>query len=334
MKLARLLSLAAAAAAIAVQSYAAPTAQPGAESPSYVLMINDGGSSNGIPELEAMYGELAKTLGAAASRRVQLIGYTRTAAFEADYKRMQPQLLFVKTIDIASKAIRDDGYTVVAKRADPYIAGIVANPRLVRELEASRKATYLPVKATTAAARYRLDDLRCRELTLPKDTFTATLALATLRQKGIPYYMATDDLVDRASGCDSVAIRYVRYQDAVLEMMAGQRMVKSATGKAADDTVKDPGEWYHAAAGAINPTMLNEWRKDDRRAVISELPPMPNWAILVRRDVPEPTRQAMRQALLGLEGKAADKVLQPLKVKKLAPATDEEYLEVLRFIGN
>lgn len=326
-------SAAAALLAFAVSAGAAGPAGP-ASGGKYTLMINDGGSSNGVSDMEHMYGELAKTLSAASSRQVQILGYTRTAAFEADYRRLKPEILFIKTIDLASKAIRDDGYTVLAKRADPYVAGIVANPRLVQEVEDTRKARVIPVKAGAPSPRFTLDDLRCHELVLPdRDTFTSKLAIASLRQVGIPFYYATSDVVERTPGCDSVAIRHVRYQEAVLELMAGKRMGKQSAAVPNEQGVKDPGQWYHAAAGAINPTMLGEWKKDPKRALVTDLPPMPNWAIVVHKDVPQATREAMRAALMALDGKGGETVLQPLRIKKLAPATDEEYLQVLRFIG-
>ena len=34
-----------------------------------------------------------------------------------------------------------------------------------------------------------------------------------------------------------------------------------------------------------------------QRALIADLPPMPNWAIVVHKDVPEATREAMRAAI-------------------------------------
>jgi hypothetical protein len=267
-----------------------------------VLYVNDGGSAKSIPELIAAYKPLAALLGTAAKAPVALRIALRGESFEGVVKAKRPDFLFVKTIDYAGRAIRDDGYAVLAKIDTPYVASFIA------------------AKNSTAKT---LDDLVGTDILLPDaETFTAKLALATLRSRklrALPGYNELGRELPVTPGV--VTLRYTRTQDAVVTIVGGGMYPEWRV---------DGGPFQKV--GAVNPTMAKQWKAKGGR-ILQDMPLMPNWCVLVSKAVPEQTRQAMTHALVTLQDAQGRALLESIGVKNFVMASDQEYLAALSFIG-
>jgi ABC-type phosphate/phosphonate transport system substrate-binding protein len=152
----------------------------------------------------------------------------------------------------------------------------------------------------------KLEDLAGQDILFPpEDTFTSKLALATLKARNIAYKK----------------ISHIGYQEAVLYTVGGGLYPNWGVSGGSFQLV-----------GAVNPGMTKQWEAKKGR-ILEKTLPMPSWCILVSAEVPTAEREALQKALTNMSEDEVKRSLEPLKIKKMIPANNEEYLKVLQFVG-
>ena len=140
-------------------------------------------------------------------------------------------------------------------------------------------------------------DLRGRVVMMPERVFTTKLGEATLRELG---FKETD-----------VTIRYTRFQEAV---------ASSVENGSAD-------------VGVVNPTVKQDWLKKGN-PVLLEAKPVPNWSIIASPALTEAELARLRRVLIGLkDSEGGSEVLKNISVPEFVAATNAEYVDLLKFIG-
>jgi ABC-type phosphate/phosphonate transport system substrate-binding protein len=140
-------------------------------------------------------------------------------------------------------------------------------------------------------------DLRGKVVMMPERVFTTKLGEATLRELGFKE--------------NDVTIRYTRFQEAVAGAV----------------------ETGAADVGVVNPTVKQDWLKKGN-TVLLEAKPVPNWSIIASSALTEAELARLRRALIGLkDSEAGSEVLKTISVPEFVAATNTEYVELLKFIG-
>jgi ABC-type phosphate/phosphonate transport system substrate-binding protein len=149
------------------------------------LAINESVAPNSSVNVLGAYLGLVDLMGRASGRPVQVVPQPNEALFLEFVATRHPQLLFVKTIDLAGRLIRDHGYVAMAKVDQPYTGSFIV-PK--------------------GSKFKRLEDLAGQDILMPpKDSFTARMALAMLDSRHIAYN----------------SVRYVTVHEAVLATVGG-----------------------------------------------------------------------------------------------------------------
>jgi ABC-type phosphate/phosphonate transport system substrate-binding protein len=260
------------------------------------LCINEGATTVvATYALEGRYRPLADVIQKTIGRKVAVSAFTKVSLFEADFSGARCDYVFGKTIDVLAEGIRTaqlqptKGYHAVVKTVDPYVAGFVVS----KDFEGTGVASLVG-----------------KDVMLPpKDTFTAQLALAELRNAGLR--IEERHTLDKfpTDVKDAVTVRHVPYHEAITS------------------TVESG--WYKA--GAVNPTVLSAWKG----RVLTTFKPQPGWVVLASASTSEKDRSAVASALAGLDKSADGKsLLKAIKVPAFVPAADAEYLAVLDYLRN
>jgi ABC-type phosphate/phosphonate transport system substrate-binding protein len=140
-------------------------------------------------------------------------------------------------------------------------------------------------------------DLRGKVVMMPERVFTTKLGEATLRELGFKE--------------NDVTIRYTRFQEAVANSV----------------------ETGSADVGVVNPTVKQEWLKKGN-PVLLEAKPVPNWSIIASPTLSERELVRLRNALITLkDSEHGSEVLKNISVPEFVAATNAEYVELLKFIG-
>lgn len=290
-------------AAASMRSVAATSALPGSKPGEQLLYVNDGdGSSREVAEVSAAFRPLGAFIAATSRGAVGVRAGARGEPFAAVVKTEKPAFMFVKGIDHAGLAIRDDGYSVVARVDSPFVACFIAS------------------KACTAK---KLEDLAGFEILLPAaGTFAAKMAVATLRSKGIKTKEGVDP-TGRNLPVESgvITLRHTRSDEAVFTGVGGGMYPDWRVDGSAFQQV-----------GVVSPEMAAQWKAKGGR-IFQEMRPMPNWCLLAASTVPEQTRRLLQRSLLSLGEAERQAILSPIGVKRMAEGTDKEYLDALAFVA-
>jgi ABC-type phosphate/phosphonate transport system substrate-binding protein len=140
-------------------------------------------------------------------------------------------------------------------------------------------------------------DLRGKVVMMPERVFTTKLGEATLRELGFKE--------------NEVTIRYTRFQEAVANSV----------------------ETGSADVGVVNPTVKQEWLKKGN-PVLLEAKPVPNWSIIASPTLTPAEINRLRNALIGLkDSEHGSEVLKNISVPEFVAATNTEYVELLKYIG-
>jgi len=140
-------------------------------------------------------------------------------------------------------------------------------------------------------------DLRGKVVMMPERVFTTKLGEATLRELGFKE--------------NDVTIRYTRFQEAVANSV----------------------ETGSADVGVVNPTVKQEWLKKGN-PVLLEAKPVPNWSIIASPTLTPAEINRLRNALIGLkDSEHGSEVLKNISVPEFVAATNTEYVELLKYIG-
>jgi len=132
---------------------------------------------------------------------------------------------------------------------------------------------------------------------MPERVFTTKLGEATLRDLGFKE--------------KDVTIRYTRFQEAV---------ALSVESGAAD-------------VGVVNPTVKREWLEKGN-TVLLEAKPVPNWSIIASPGISQAAVERLRRALINLKNsERGTQALKAIGVPEFVAATNAEYIELLKFIG-
>lgn len=265
------------------------------------LYVNDGGGAREVADALAAYRPLSTFLAASTRAGIGLRVAVRGESFAAVLRADKPLFAFVKSVEHAGAAIRDDGYSVVARVDAPYVASFIAS------------------KSCTAK---KLEDLAGSEILLPAgDTFTAKLAVATLRSKGMRTKEGTDEtgrLLPREPGV--VTLRHTRSDEAVFTGVGGGFY---------PDWGVDGGAFQQV--GAVNPDMAVQWKAKGGR-ILHEMPPMPGWCLLAAGSVPEGTRKQLQRLLVAMGEAERTATLSPFGAKRMVEGADNEYVDALKFV--
>jgi ABC-type phosphate/phosphonate transport system substrate-binding protein len=140
-------------------------------------------------------------------------------------------------------------------------------------------------------------DLRGKVVMMPERVFTTKLGEAKLRELGFKE--------------NEVTIRYTRFQEAV---------ASSVENGSAD-------------IGVVNPTVKQEWLKKGN-PVLLEAKAVPNWSIIASSTLTPAEINRLRNALIALkDSEHGSEVLKNISVPEFVAATNAEYVELLKYIG-
>jgi len=194
------------------------------------------------------------------------------------------------------KELEQKGFDIIFGKTVNLLAETVRDKHF--HAVAKMKAPYVAGFITSQDSSVRKpEDIRGRVIMMPKGVFTTDLAHATLRDLGIK---ETD-----------VTIRYTRLQEAVAHAV----------------------EIGMVDIGVVNPTVKRNWREKGNPVVL-ETKPVPNWSMIVSPRMDNAELERLRGVLIDL--KNSPEGLQALKVigvPEFVAATDDEYLELLKYIG-
>ncbi len=141
------------------------------------------------------------------------------------------------------------------------------------------------------------EDMRGKVIMMPERVFTTKLGEATLRDLGFKE--------------KDVTIRYTRFQEAV---------AVSVESGAAD-------------VGVVNPTVKRDWLEKGN-TVLLEAKPVPNWSIIASPGISQAEVARLRRTLINLKNsERGAQILKAISVPEFVAATNAEYIELLKFIG-
>ncbi|HKC42206.1 MAG TPA: PhnD/SsuA/transferrin family substrate-binding protein [Burkholderiales bacterium] len=141
------------------------------------------------------------------------------------------------------------------------------------------------------------EDLRGKTILLPEKVFTTKLAEAALRDLGINE--------------SEVELQYTRLQEVVPHSV----------------------EIGSADVGVVNPAVKRQWERQGN-PVLLESKPMPGRTIIASARFSQAELKRLRSVLVGLRRSAEGALaLKAIGVPEFVPATDAEYLELLKYIG-
>ena len=139
-------------------------------------------------------------------------------------------------------------------------------------------------------------DLRGKVIMMPTGVFTTTLGHATLRDLGI---LETD-----------VTIRYTRLQEAVAH--------------AVENGMVD--------VGVVNPTVKKQWEAKGY-PILLETKPVPNWSIIASSRLSLADLERLRGTFVDLKSSPeGQQTLKVMNVPEFVPATNTEFVDLLKFI--
>jgi len=140
-------------------------------------------------------------------------------------------------------------------------------------------------------------DLRGKTILLPEKGFTTKLGEAALRDLGINE--------------SEVALQYTRLQEVVPHSV----------------------EIGSADVGVVNPTVKRQW-EGQGNPVLLESKPVPGRTIIASARFSQAELKRLQNVLVGLRRSAEGaRALNAIGVPDFVPATDAEYLELLKYIG-
>jgi len=140
-------------------------------------------------------------------------------------------------------------------------------------------------------------DMRGKVVMMPERVFTTKLGEAKLRELGFKE--------------NEVTVRYTRFQEAVANSV----------------------ETGSADVGVVNPTVKQEWLKKGN-PVLLEAKPVPNWSIIASPALTQAELARLRNALIALkDSEHGNEVLKNISVPEFVAATNAEYVELLKYIG-
>ena len=140
-------------------------------------------------------------------------------------------------------------------------------------------------------------DMRGKVVMMPERVFTTKLGEAKLRDLGFKE--------------NEVTVRYTRFQEAV---------ASSVENGSAD-------------IGVVNPTVKQEWLKKGN-PVLLEAKPLPNWSIVASPALTQAELARLRSALIALkDSEHGSEVLKNISVPEFVAASNAEYVELLKYIG-
>ena len=140
-------------------------------------------------------------------------------------------------------------------------------------------------------------DMRGKVVMMPERVFTTKLGEAKLRDLGFKE--------------NEVTVRYTRFQEAV---------ASSVENGSAD-------------VGVVNPTVKQEWLKKGN-PVLLEAKPVPNWSIVASPALTQAELARLRSALIALkDSEHGSEVLKNISVPEFVAASNAEYVELLKYIG-
>lgn len=141
------------------------------------------------------------------------------------------------------------------------------------------------------------EDVLNKRIAMPeKGSLMANMGLATLRDMG---------------GTKPDLIRYAHYQDAVNFMV----------------------EKNFADVGVVAPVIAKVWEKGGGRVLFTSRK-MPYWCIIAGPEMSEADIAKLRDALVGMENTPeGQKILKRIGVKGWVPGKQEEYIEMLAWLG-
>ena len=88
-----------------------------------------------------------------------------------------------------------------------------------------------------------------------------------------------------------------------------------------------------ADVGVVNPTVKQDWLKKGN-PVLLEAKPVPNWSIIASPTLTQAELNRLRAALIDLkDSEHGSEVLKSVSVPEFVAATNTEYVELLKFIG-
>lgn len=174
-----------------------------------LLAINEAATENvSIADLFVRYEPLAKRLALATHATVRPDPMIDISLFNEQLQKRPAEFIFAKTVDVLAREVAERRYVALAKRDEPYVAGLVAAPGFTGQ---------------------RLSDLR-GELVLfpPADTLTARLGFKALKSRGIDYQVTDDNTPMRLS--KSVTIRHVASNDVITSIVGNSSLSWYAAG--------------------------------------------------------------------------------------------------------
>ena len=217
-------------------------------------------------------------------------------AMETALRRPVKVEVYPDTGRFRSELERDRRFDIVFGKTVNLLAGMVRD----KKYEAIVK-TKMPYVAGFITAKdspiKKPADMRGKVVMMPERVFTTKLGEARLRELGFKE--------------NEVTIRYTRFQEAVASSV----------------------ESGSADIGVVNPTVKQEWLKKGN-PVLLEAKPVPNWSIIASPTLTQAEITRLRNALIALkDSEQGSEVLKNISVPEFVAATNVEYVELLKYIG-
>jgi len=217
-------------------------------------------------------------------------------AMENALRRPVKVEVYPDTARFRSELERQRRFDIVFGKTVNLLAGMIRENKY--QAIVKTKTPYLAGFITAKGSPIKTTaDLRGRVVMMPERVFTTKLGEATLRELGFKE--------------NDVTIRYTRFQEAVAGAV----------------------ETGAADVGVVNPTVKQDWLKKGN-TVLLEAKPVPNWSIIASPTLTQAELARLRSALIGLkDSEAGSEVLKAISVPEFVAATNTEYVELLKFIG-
>ena len=217
-------------------------------------------------------------------------------AMETALRRPVKVEVYPDTGRFRSELERQRRFDIVFGKTVNLLAGMVRDKKY--EAIVKTKMPYVAGFITMKGSPIRTPaDMRGRVVMMPERVFTTKLGEAKLRELGFKE--------------NDVTIQYTRFQEAVASSV----------------------ETGSADVGVVNPTVKQEWLKKGN-PVLLEAKPVPNWSIIASPTLTPTEINRLRNALIALkDSEHGNEVLKNISVPEFVAATNTEYVELLKYIG-
>jgi len=217
-------------------------------------------------------------------------------AMETALRRPVKVEVYPDTGRFRSELERDRRFDLVFGKTVNLLAGMVRDKKY--EAIVKTKTPYVAGFITMKDSPIKNPaDMRGKVVMMPERVFTTKLGEAKLRDLGFKE--------------NEVTVRYTRFQEAV---------ASSVENGSAD-------------IGVVNPTVKQEWLKKGN-PVLLEAKAVPNWSIIASSTLTPAEINRLRNALIALkDSEHGSEVLKNISVPEFVAATNAEYVELLKYIG-